>query len=72
MQWLAENQIPFVIVFTKTDKITKNRATKNIEKYKLEMLKKWVDIPKIFITSAKNKTGIMEVLKYIGTLNNQF
>ena len=72
MQWLAENQIPFVIVFTKTDKITKNKSTKNIEKYKLEMLKKWVDLPKIFITSAKKKTGIMEVLKYIETLNDQF
>jgi GTP-binding protein len=72
MQWLAENQIPFVLIFTKTDKLSKNIITKNIEEYKLEMLKKWSKLPEIFITSSKEKTGLSEIITYIKKLTLQF
>ena len=39
MIFLAENQIPFIIVFTKIDKLGKNIIKKNIENFKKEMLK---------------------------------
>lgn len=71
MQWLAEKKIPFVIVFTKTDKLTKTKLVKNIENYKLEMLKKWHELPYIFISSAEKKIGITEIKSYIKDLNSQ-
>ena len=38
MQWLAKNQIPFSIIFTKTDKLSKNNLAKNLKDFKKKML----------------------------------
>ena len=72
MQWLAEKEIPFVMVFTKTDKLGKISLTKNIGTYKVEMLKSWEELPQIFITSAEKKTGTKEITTFIESLNPQF
>lgn len=72
MQWLAEKEIPFVMVFTKGDKVGKNTLAKNIASYKSEMLKAWGELPQIFITSAEKKTGTQEIANFIETLNPQF
>ena len=72
IQWLAEKKIPFTLVFTKGDKLGKTVLLKNIEAYKLEMLKKWEALPQIFITSANKKTGLSEITTYIKHLNSHF
>jgi GTP-binding protein len=72
MQWLAEKRIPFVMVFTKRDKLGKIALAKNIEAYKVEMLKSWEELPHIFITSAEKKTGKKEITAFIENLNSQF
>jgi GTP-binding protein len=72
MQWLAEKEIPFVMVFTKGDKVGKNTLAKNITSYKSEMLKVWGELPQIFITSAEKKIGTQEIASFIETLNPQF
>ena len=72
MEWLAEKEIPFVMVFTKTDKLGKVVLAKNIGAYKVEMLKIWKELPQIFITSAEKKTGTKEICDFIEQLNPQF
>jgi len=72
MQWLAEKEIPFVMVFTKTDKLGKVVLAKNIGTYKIEMLKAWKELPQIFITSSEKKTGTKELCDFIEKLNPQF
>jgi GTP-binding protein len=72
MQWLSEKGIPFVMVFTKTDKLGKVVLVKNIGTYKTEMLKAWGELPQIFITSAEKKTGTKEICDFIEQLNPQF
>jgi len=72
MQWLAEKEIPFVMVFTKIDKLGKISLAKNIGAYKVEMLKSWEELPQIFITSAEKKTGTKEITTFIENLNPQF
>tara|TARA_X000000368_G_C23035418_1_gene714368 strand:+ start:686 stop:1294 length:609 start_codon:yes stop_codon:yes gene_type:complete len=72
MQWLAEKGIPFVMVFTKTDKLGKIALAKNIETYKVEMLKSWQELPQIFITSAEKKIGTKEITTFIENLNPKF
>ena len=72
MRKLGEKGVPFVIVFTKSDKISPNQAKGNIEKYKKEMLKNWEYLPEIFITSSENKKGVDNILKFIKTHNKLF
>jgi GTP-binding protein len=72
MQWLAEKGIPFVIVFTKADKLGKAALNKQIEAYKSEMQKEWQELPKTFVTSAEKKMGTQEIADYIEKLNPHF
>jgi len=69
MQWLGEKQVPFSIVFTKTDKLPKMKLAENIELYKTTMLDKWESLPEIFTTSSETKLGQEEILNYIEKLN---
>jgi GTP-binding protein len=72
MQWLAEKGIPFVIIFTKADKLGKVTLNKQIEAYKSEMQKEWEEIPETFVTSAEKKMGTQEIADYIEKLNPHF
>ena len=46
--WMGEMRIPFVFVFTKTDRLKLNERNINIQAFKNEMLKYWNDIPIIY------------------------
>ena len=72
MQWLAENGIPFSIIFTKTDKLSKTKLSENIKAFKQNMLVDWSELPNIFSTSAIKKEGLKDVLIYINKLNLEF
>lgn len=62
--WMGEHAIPFMLVFTKTDK--KNKAGGDaVQMYENELLQSWETLPKKFITSAKNKNGKGEILAFI-------
>lgn len=69
MEWLGKNQIPFVIVFTKMDKLSSSQLNKNMTKYKSEMLKTWEEIPQTFRSSAESGLGKAEILKFIEHTN---
>ncbi len=69
MQWLGENNIPFAIVFTKADKLSKNQLQQNIEAYKQHLLQTWEELPPYFVTSSVKNTGCDEVLQYIESIN---
>lgn len=70
MEWLGKNQIPFVIVFTKMDKLTSSQLNKNLSKYKSEMLKTWEEIPQTFMSSAESGLGKLEIVNYIDRIND--
>jgi GTP-binding protein len=72
MNWLGEHQIPFVMVFTKIDKLSKKQFKDNIASYKEEMGKHWDELPQCFYTSAEEKTGRDEVLTFISESNKLF
>lgn len=69
MEWLGENQVPFCIVFTKVDKISKTELDKNIEIYKSKLLEEWEELPQMFVTSSETKQGRDEILDYIEQQN---
>lgn len=65
MEWLATQQIPFVMAFTKSDKLTPNQVVSNIARYKKTMLQTWESLPEIFITSADARKGGQEILDFV-------
>lgn len=71
MEWLGENGVPFCIVFTKADKLSKAELDKNVEAYKQRLLEDWEELPPIFITSSETKLGRDEVLDFIEQQNTE-
>ena len=69
LRWLGENQVPFAIVFTKSDKLGKVAGERNVEEYKKTLLHEWDELPPIFITSSEDKTGKDTLLDYISEIN---
>ena len=69
---LGENQVPFAIVFTKTDKLGSGQLAANIETYKKTLLKEWEELPTIIVTSSEKKIGRDEVLDLIEKYNKEF
>ncbi len=69
MHYLAENDLPFSIVFTKADKNGKQKLEANIHYYKSVLRQDWKELPPIFITSSKTHMGRTEILEYIESLN---
>ena len=65
MRFLGENEIPFSIVFTKTDKLSNRQLTDNIRAYKEALLEEWEELPPVFLTSSEKKRGREELLVYI-------
>ncbi|MCE1199214.1 MAG: ribosome biogenesis GTP-binding protein YihA/YsxC, partial [Marinilabiliales bacterium] len=65
MQWLGTNGIPFVMVFTKADKLGKTAIEQNVKGYHQEMLKDWEELPTHFVTSSEKGTGKEELLDFI-------
>jgi GTP-binding protein len=66
----GEENLPFVILFTKIDKLSKRQLSLNIENYKKILSEHWEELPMSILTSAKTGTGKEDVLAYIAeTLN---
>ena len=72
MQWLGEKGIPFVMCFTKKDKLSKSESVKNLASFKKEMKQIWEELPPIFLTSSINKKGQEEVLQFVADTNKLF
>jgi GTP-binding protein len=71
MEWLGENEVPFSIVFTKTDKISKSRLQENIRVYSEKMLETWEELPPVLTSSAEKREGRDEILDCIESINGQ-
>ena len=69
IQWLGEEGVPFALVFTKADKLTKGRLSANLEAYKARLLEEWEELPPIFVTSSEQQLGRDELLSYIEGIN---
>ena len=72
MEFCALKQIPFVICFTKSDKLKKAEILENIKQYKDYLLKQWESFPINFTTSSTKKTGLKEIVSFIDENNIQF
>lgn len=62
---LAENELPFSLVFTKSDKNKAAVLKQNISKYKKYLSEYWEELPPIYITSSETGYGIEMLLQEI-------
>ncbi|MBR2606677.1 MAG: YihA family ribosome biogenesis GTP-binding protein [Bacteroidaceae bacterium] len=69
IEWLGENGVPFSIVFTKADKLTRGQLHTNVEAYKARLLEQWEELPPVFVTSSEHAVGRTELLSYIDEIN---
>jgi len=72
MAYMGESEIPFCIIFTKADKISKVKIDSHIAAYKKQMMmNNWAEMPPFFVTSSTEATGKDELLSYIGEINEE-
>jgi len=69
MNWLGEHELPFCIVFTKTDKISKGKLMDNTNIYLKKILEEWDEAPTHFVSSAEDKVGKESILSFIHEAN---
>ena len=72
MEWMAVNELPFVLVFTKGDKHSKTALQKAIGAYEKKLGESWEELPPRFVTSGGSGLGREEVLSYIAEVNTIF
>lgn len=69
MSWLGEAGVPFAIIFTKIDKLSKGKLKENIDVYLEKLYEDWEELPPVFYTSSEHRLGREEVLNYIDEIN---
>lgn len=72
MTWMAEHQLPFAIIFTKSDKLGQQTLPKNVKKLKTQILKYWEELPPHFLSSSEKNIGSEEILQFIDGINENF
>lgn len=62
---MGEKGIPFVLIMTKIDKISKGKLQSAIAHYKDVLREEWEELPPFLVSSAETKQGRDEILHYI-------
>jgi GTP-binding protein len=70
--WLGEQGIPFAMVFTKTDKQSKNKFQSTKAKHLRQLKGAWEEIPLLFESSAIDQTGKKEILTFTAEIISDF
>jgi GTP-binding protein len=72
IQWLGEHGIPFVIAFTKSDKLNQPKVISSVALFKRTLKKTWNTLPQLFITSSETYKGREELLAFIDEVNERW
>jgi len=68
VNWIGKKELPFSLVFTKTDKISKPALGKTAATWGQKLKLTWEELPPVFFTSAEKKNGRDELLDYIESI----
>ena len=68
VDWMASEEVPFVIVFTKSDSVSKTRLAQHMELFRGEMASRFEQTPEMFATSAKSGDGRGMLLNLIASV----
>lgn len=62
VQWLGRCRAPYALIFTKTDKQSATQTQANIALFTARLAEWRSDLPEIFLSSARTKSGRTEIL----------
>ncbi|MEO5941861.1 MAG: ribosome biogenesis GTP-binding protein YihA/YsxC [Ferruginibacter sp.] len=68
---LKKWDVPFSLVFTKSDKENQRTVSKNVKAFLEAMKKTWQFLPRHFVTSAIKKTGKDKLMAFIDETNEE-
>jgi GTP-binding protein len=69
---LGKWEIPFTLIFTKSDKENQRTVAANVKSFLQKMRATWQFLPAHFITSAEKKTGRSDIIRLIGEMNEDW
>ncbi|ESU29410.1 engB protein [Flavobacterium limnosediminis JC2902] len=70
--YLGETEVPFCIIFTKADKISKGKIDQHVAAYRKALLaNNWEEMPQYFVTSSTEETGRESLLEFIDGVNQE-
>lgn len=72
INWLGSMNVPFVLVYTKTDRLKPDEVTHNIGLIQEELLQHWNELPQQFVTSASTGYGRDDILNFIDSVNANY
>ncbi|MCG2610715.1 ribosome biogenesis GTP-binding protein YihA/YsxC [Flavobacterium sp. SM15] len=68
--YLGETGVPFCIIFTKADKISRGKIDQHVAAYRKALLaNNWEEMPQYFVTSSTEETGREPLLEFIDQVN---
>nr|AOE12585.1 GTP-binding protein EngB [uncultured bacterium]CCF99929.1 GTP-binding protein [uncultured Flavobacteriia bacterium] len=62
LQWIGQKGLPFFIIFTKADKLSKTALKAQLANLNASIGEMWEPLPETFVTSAEKKRGRDEIL----------
>jgi len=65
LSWMSGTGVPFVVVFTKIDKLSRSQAQNSIAAFCQTVFAGLDPAPAVIATSSKTKTGRTEILQHI-------
>lgn len=72
INYLGEIEVPFCIIFTKADKISRTKIDSHVAAYRKQLLaNNWEEMPQHFVTSSTEAVGREAVLEYIDQVNQE-
>ena len=68
LNWCGEEDVPFIVAFTKADKQSKTQTDRNVKAFLNKLVEIFGDTPDYFVTSAEKGQGKEAVVQYITEL----
>ncbi|WP_207435628.1 ribosome biogenesis GTP-binding protein YihA/YsxC [Sabulibacter ruber] len=72
MELLGTMGVPFVLIFTKTDKQSGTKTDANIAFYMKSLRETWEELPMYMKSSSSTKEGREEILQFISDVNKRY
>ncbi len=72
IEQLGMNGVPFGIIFTKADKLSKTQLQRSISTYQQILLQQWEELPPMFASSSEKGLGRDEIVGYIEQILKDF
>ncbi|HRV88815.1 MAG: YihA family ribosome biogenesis GTP-binding protein [Prolixibacteraceae bacterium] len=69
LEWVGESQVPFAVVFTKSDKLKPVEVDPAVAQYREALAERFEPLPPVFVTSSASGSGKEGILGFIGQVN---